>query len=444
MLGSYLSKEVPITYMDFEIAIGRPNSPTQIKRFERKVREYFTHNEFDILGLSCWTSMSYLSTLTVASIYREMYPDKLIVVGGYHPMARPKEFFLDNQLFDYVVCGEGEKAFLDIIKRYESEGRPKATTIVQGTTTHADQFVPYDWSLVDSFVKEHFHDGLDKLYVYLSRGCPFDCSFCMEALKDRHWRPLEPDKAMNLLMEAVEKYKPKIVGIADACFGMRPKWRKEFLRLLKDTNPTYQIIFETRAEYMDEDDINMLVGLDVEVQFGVESGSDEILKLMRKTKQPNKYLDRFSRTSRMLSERKILHRANIIFNHPGETERTLNETLSFIDSMLDVPESYLIWICRPYMHYPGCELDINRPHYEETYGSRFYNPEWWKENVNQYMASLDSVPSTDLSNGRKELWGSLLNEREVRFKNGLSNKAFLYAAEKYFPAWLDDPRYQQV
>ncbi len=146
VLGSYISEYYPIEYMDFEIAVGRPNSRIQIKRFERHVREYFESHPFDILGLSCWTSMSYLATIMVARIFRELYPDKLIVVGGYHPMARPDEFFSDEQLFDYIVTGEGERAFHSIIDEFASSGkRPGKTTIVPGVTTKSDEFVPYNW-----------------------------------------------------------------------------------------------------------------------------------------------------------------------------------------------------------------------------------------------------------------------------------------------------------
>lgn len=444
VLGSYLAEFYPVEYMDFEIAVGRPNSSIQIKRFERRVREYLENHECDILGLSCWTSMSYLATLMVARIFREYHPDKLIVVGGYHPTARPEEFVLPNNLFDYVVTGEGEHALRKIIDDYAISGRPQMTTVVQGTTTSSQYFVPYNWDLVDSFIETHFPHGLNKLYVYLSRGCPFDCSFCMESLKNRRWRSLTPQEAFHQIDEAVSRYRPDIVGIADACFGLKPSWRKEFLRLMNDARPDYQIIFETRPEYMDEEDIDALSDLDVEVQFGIESGSAEILGLMRKTRQPAKYLDRFRRISQMLSERRILHRANIIFNHPGETEETLTETFSFIDTMLETQDSYLMWICRPYMHYPGCELDRNRRHYEQLFGTEFYSPEWWREDRDQYIASLNSIPSSDLSGERKELWGQLLEAREERYRTGLSETAFRYAAEKYHPAWLEDPRYAQV
>jgi len=444
VLGSYLSESFPVEYMDFEIAIGRPESSMQIKRFERKVREYFSHSDVDILGLSCWTSMSYLATMMVARIFRELHPEKLIVVGGYHPTARPQEFVDGAQLFDYVVCGEGEQVFAEIASRFADSGRPAKTTIVQGVTTRSDQFVPYEWNLVDTFVKKHFANGLPKLYVYLSRGCPFDCSFCMESLKDRRWRSLTAEQSVELIEDAVCRYRPNIVGIADACFGLRPAWRKEFLRLLAERKPTYQIIFETRPEYMDEEDVAVLSGMPVEVQFGIESGSPDILRLMRKTRQPDKYLAKFRRLSAVLTAHHVFHRANIIFNHPGETEKTLRETFGFIDSLLEVPESYLMWVCRAYMHYPGCELDINRTHYEKTYGAEFRSPEWWREDRDQYLASLDSTPSLDLKGERQGLWGRLLEEREERFRCGLAEDVFRYAAEKYFPAWLDDPRYRQV
>jgi radical SAM superfamily enzyme YgiQ (UPF0313 family) len=195
---------------------------------------------------------------------------------------------------------------------------------------------------------------------------------------------------------------------------------------------------------MDEEDIEILAGLDVEVQFGIESGSDKILRLMRKTRQPEKYLGKFRYLSRLLTEYRVLHRANIIFNHPGETEQTLKETFSLIDSMLETPESYLMWICRQYMHYPGCELDRNQQYYEDTFGSRFFSPEWWRQDCDQYLASMDSIPSSDLAGDRREMWGRMITQREERFRCGLAEKPFRYAAEKYFPEWLDEARYVQV
>jgi radical SAM superfamily enzyme YgiQ (UPF0313 family) len=444
LVASYLAQFYPVTYADFEISIGRPNTPVQIRRFERRVRDYFVAHPADILALSCWASISYMATLTVARIFRELYPDKLIIVGGYHPTARPEEFQTPENIIDYVVRGEGELAVADIAEAFPGRGRPSRTTVVEAPTFPAERFCAYNWDLVEPFVRAEFPKGLTNLYVYLSRGCPFDCSFCMESLKDRKWRAYPPDRAIDLLVEATRRFHPRGVAIADACFGMRPTWRREFLRLLAEIKPEYWLVFETRPEYLEEADIRILADLKVEVQLGIESCSPQILTLMKKTRHPVKFLEQFEHVSELMSTYGVLHRANLIFNHPGETEQTLEQTFAFMDRSFTRGDSCLIWGWHEYMHFPGCEIDRNSRYYEETFGSRFNCPQWWREESDQYEGSVNNVPSHDLSNGRTRLWERLAAERDGKFRASLSQKALKFAAEKYYPEWLDDSRYQQV
>ncbi|UCD16855.1 MAG: B12-binding domain-containing radical SAM protein [Candidatus Zixiibacteriota bacterium] len=443
LLASYLAQCCSVTYADFEVSIGRPNTPTQIRRYERRVRDYFSSNDVDILALSCWTSLSYQATITSARIFRELYPDRLIVVGGYHPSARPSDFISTDNLIDYVICGEGELALQTIAESYRSSGRPTQTEIVPGPPFTARHFVGYNWPLVDSFIREHFPDGLGNIYMYLSRGCPFGCSFCMEPLKDRHWRAFSPQDAVREMHAAVKRYGAYAVAISDACFGMRPAWRREFLQRLVASDPQFWVVFETRPEYVNPDDILLLAKLKLEIQFGIESGSPEMLLLMKKTRQPEKFLARFRDVSHLLSDHGILHRANMILNHPGETRKTLEKTFELIDTELERRESYLMWACHGYMHFPGCELDTNRKYYEETFGSRYLSPEWWKDDEDQYENSQRFVPSRDLDGANVDLWKRMHAEREQRMKDTLAPRAFRFAANKYFLDWRDDPRYRQ-
>jgi radical SAM superfamily enzyme YgiQ (UPF0313 family) len=224
---------------------------------------------------------------------------------------------------------------------------------------------------------------------------------------------------------------------------MRPSWRKEFLRQLAERNPDYWVVFETRPEYIDEEDAKLLSNLKVEIQFGVESCSNDMLLLMKKTRQPRKFLDKFSDVSRMLSDYGILHRANLIFNHPGETRKTLEETFAFMDKEFARNETYLIWASHGYMHFPGCELDTNMKYYEERFGSRFLCGDWWKENNDQYESSMLFVPSSDLDGDNVDLWEKMLERRKDTMKKGLAQKAFNFAAMKYFLDWQDDSRFEK-
>ena len=263
----------------------------------------------------------------------------------------------------------------------------------------------------------------------------------MEPLKERRWRAFSPKESVDHVMEVAERFDLYSVAIADACFGMRPSWRKEFLRLMVERQPEFWVVFETRAEYLDEEDIKLLANIKLEIQFGLESGSPDMLRLMKKTRQPEKYLRHFSEISHLLSDHKILHRANMIFNHPGETPKTLNETFAFIDRELETENSYLMWANCGFMHFPGCEIDRNSQYYEQTFGSRFISGDWWKMEQNQHEQSKKFIPSRELDGDNLKMWETMQAERDARMRDTLAPRAFEFAARKYFYDWKDDYRY---
>jgi radical SAM superfamily enzyme YgiQ (UPF0313 family) len=442
LLGSFLVQYFPVIYADFEITIGRPTGNIQIKRFERQVKAFLENQSYDILAISCWTSLSYMATMSVAKIARELYPEKLVVVGGYHPSAIPEDFLTADNIIDYVIKGEGELALMQIAENYPTAKRPSETKIVAGATILPENFIGMNWDIVESFLKTNFPAGLRSVALYLSRGCPFDCSFCMESLKERRWHPYPPEMAVNEVNSAAEQLKVSAINLGDACFGLQSRWRKEFFTRLIERNPNFWITFETRPELFDEEDVKLLSHLKVAIELGVESFSPYILGLMNKTKNPQKFLDDFRKTSSLLNQYGIVHMANLIFNHPGETERTLQETFAVVDELIDISDSYLIWACHDYMHYPGSFLDRNKEQFEKEYGTRILVREWWKVNEDQLVNCRKVIPSSGLSDDKLKLWRSMYKERENRIKNSLHPDAFQFAAETYSPSWRRDPRYR--
>jgi hypothetical protein len=69
-----------------------------------------------------------------------------------------------------------------------------------------------------------------------------------------------------------DRYRSYSVAIADACFGMRPAWCKEFLSRMAARKPEFWIVFNTRPEYFDAEDVEMLTELKIVIQFGSVSG----------------------------------------------------------------------------------------------------------------------------------------------------------------------------
>jgi len=444
-LASYLSRSFPVEYADLEIAIGRPQTRVQAKRFARKAKEFLAGKSFDILAISCWTSLCYRATMTVARAARELYPDSLIVVGGYHPTARPDDFLTEENVIDYVIRGEGELALTEIAEGFSTAGRPPETEIVVSPPLEADQYVDIDWSLIDELVTREFPDGLNTLCIFLSRGCPYKCAFCMELIKERRWRPMPAEMAIDQVRIAGERFPVIAVGFGDACFGVKREWRKDFLARLADLAPDYWLLFETRPDFLDDDDIELLSRLKVQIQIGLESGSPRMLQLMNKTRNPAGYLRKFREVSHCLSEHGIVHGANLVFNHPGETEESVQETFEFIDKELSRGKTSLIWACHDYTHFPGSEIDLNRAVYEEKYGTRFLSPEWWKIEEDQFEGGRKVIPSRELADDdKKNLWRKLVAERERSFRDNLIPTAFRIAADTYWPDWQKDPRYEEA
>jgi len=432
-LYTFLKSHFEVKIFDLETEIGRPNSRVNIKRFREKAKAKLSQIDFDIAGLSCWTSLSYQACMVVASLLKEINPQAITVVGGYHPSAVPEDFTFSGSPFDVVVIGEGEEALLKVC-RGEVE-RKENTTILSGSTGDLESFPFLDLSEV---AKKKNTQGRYPFpfYLYLSRDRPFSCNFCMEPAKRRRgWRSLSPDRAIEQIQRVVDELRPYSIALADSCFGVNPKWRKEFLSKLVRKNFALWLSIETHPDLLDKEDAELLSGLKVEVQFGLESGSPSMLKIMNKVGNHLKYLEDFKEISSALSQKKVMHRANLIFNHPGETHQTVLETIEFMKKLMEKKESYLFWEYGDYTHFPGSQIDSNLSYYENTFGTKIAYPQWWKMEEDQWESSRKVLPSKDFTWEDKDFWRWRIKEIDELMKNSLSKEALKYVSERYRFDW---------
>ena len=71
---------------------------------------------YDIVALSAYSSFDHLKCTAIAEMIRELHPNAVIMVGGYHPSARPLDYVFDGSPFDVAVVGEGEKPLVRVIE----------------------------------------------------------------------------------------------------------------------------------------------------------------------------------------------------------------------------------------------------------------------------------------------------------------------------------------
>lgn len=400
--------DADVEVIDLNLEIPPP-MPGETDHFVKTARDLLSSKAFDIAGISCWSSLNYTASLLVGKILRELNPNAIIAVGGYHVCARPREFLEPREVFDYIVTGDGEQFLIDLAGRKDHK-RPGRPEIVEGTqgTLEVEQV----W---DGFP---YTNSLDIAGVYLSRGCPYSCSFCMESVKgERSWRSTNPKWAANALAKASSAGSHRFIQVCDPLFGHSAKWRKEFLgefkKLKSNLRDDVAYWVQVRADTVSEDDLEIMKEMNFELAIGLEAASGKILKAMNKTPNPTPYLERFKSMSDSLDKHEIPHMAFMVFNHPGETPGTLDEAFSFLKEYLGSKKgTYLTVAGQKFAFFPGSLIDTERERFERDYGARILKPRWWaEEGRDHHVLATATVPSMELVKaGQMERWRDEMEE----------------------------------
>src|SRR2546423_3093073 len=223
LLGCLSEYGVNVDIVDLELEFGRPNTKRECDRFISLSRNRIAGKRYDFVGISCYTSMSYLSTVAISKLARELYPDAIIAVGGYHPLGKPEDFIEERQI-DYIVRGSGVKFLHALQKSCE----------LQRVCT----FNGLSDSLKETRYNEYPYRSQDEIgvaHVQLSQGCPFRCHFCCEPfIGNSKYQPLAVEMALAEIDRAVTELSPRKIVIEDVIFGFNAGWRYEFLPRLRE------------------------------------------------------------------------------------------------------------------------------------------------------------------------------------------------------------------
>src|SRR5689334_725185 len=94
-LWSYIKHHNPglqVEVLDLSREIGRPNGVEDIDTFLEVAEYLIGRSGFDMVGISCWSSFHYLSTMAIARLCKRLNPQGTVVVGGYHATYVPEDF----------------------------------------------------------------------------------------------------------------------------------------------------------------------------------------------------------------------------------------------------------------------------------------------------------------------------------------------------------------
>ena len=336
---------------------------------------------FLLVGLSCYSSFDYLRVMGLGRFIKDLYPEVPLVTGGYHASALPHDLVFDGSPFDAAAVGEGELPLLEMAQAVLG-GQTLEPVYGPRPVDDLDWLPPYSWDLLHRYWPRADSIGR-KLQIYLSRGCPHHCTFCMERAKgDDRWRALSTDRALDELHRLARRTDLGgwLVNIADPLFGLRRGWRREVLQRIADEGlAPRQYWTLTRADCLEQEDARLLARARFSIGVGVESGSPEMLRIMRKTQQPERYLESLERLATWSNQHRLSWAANVVVGHPGETMESMEQTLAFVSRLFSAAPHTCGWLSvDPFRLYPGSHVHQEMEEYSRRHGARFFHPRWWR------------------------------------------------------------------
>ena len=284
----------------------------------------------DVVAFSALSS-SYRQLLEVAVFCKKNIPDVITVFGGVHPSAAPENVFSEDAV-DYIVIGEGEEAFKEILNHiavadfttpiHNTWFKNSDKQIVKGSQLpfieNLNSLPQFDKSLWKPYI------NLGTLYSTMaSRGCPYNCSFCY----NNHFRHIpgqgggkyvrmrSPEHLMEELIFAKKEYNIQYVDFVDDIFTMDKKWLKEFLtRYKKEIGKPFHCF--VHASFFDEETARLLSDGGCRwVQIGIQSLNEEYKKNNLHRRETNIEL---SEALRIMKKFRLRSKFDYILGLPGE------------------------------------------------------------------------------------------------------------------------------
>lgn len=398
---------------------------------------------YDLVGISAYSSYEYLKVLELGRRLRALLPKAWLVTGGYHASARPSEFEGPESAFDFVVVGDGEGPMGRLAAALSSGKRPLNRVLGPASVEDLGALDPYDWSLLERY-RPVARKVASQAEIYLSRGCPYDCQFCMErAKRDTSWRPLEPGRALEEL-HALDRFLDLsrwTLFIADALFGMKKAWRRELLEgLARRPLRARKIWLLIRIDLLEEDDLALMARANVGAGFGLESGDPEQLKRIRKSGKLEGWMDQMEQVAGWCHTHHVPFGANVIVGHPGETEGSLRRSAAWLERLfLGDPRGTMGFLSvDPFRLYPGSPIDENLEGPDgwiARTGMKAHRYPWWHDGDPDFLAEwVDPSAELDFRRAhalRHELFRPILSQIEARYAyQGPARDYFLRAVRE--------------
>ncbi len=347
-------------------------NPIEIKEFTINQNIDFIASEIykmkpDLLGFSTYI-WNLEETLQVAEIIKIVSPNTKILLGGPE-VSFDDEDILDKYSFiDFIIYGEGEETFREFVEATISQKDYKHILGLIYRENNVIKNLPRplikDINIIPSPYKNVSEEFKNKIVYYeSSRGCPFNCEFCLSStIKGVRYLPIERVKEdlESLIESGVSQVK-----FVDRTFNANKKYAMEIMRFIMDKDPDdINFHFEVTAHLIDEEMLEFLKqckeGL-FQFEIGVQSTNENTIEAIGRVTD----FEKLKNVSKTIKSFKNIHQhLDLIAGLPYEDYNSFKKSFNDVYSIR--PEKLQLGFLK-LLKGSGLRLD------EKKYGYKYLN-----------------------------------------------------------------------
>jgi B12-binding domain/radical SAM domain protein len=278
---------------------------------------------------------------------RDRFGDSLVIIGGGpHASARPKEML--DVGFDFVVVGEGEKVFRDLMNCLINDDNP---SMVEGVVAEGDVSIPKPRDRPKVSLDDYppFALGMNILGpVEVTRGCPFACKFCCTPfLTGGGVRHRSVESVVQWLEQAVQRrgfrrtwfLSPNALSYGGKGRDVVPEKLERLLKESTAVEGLEEVFFgafpsEVRPEFVTKSILEMMrtyVANDT-LQIGLQSASDRVLEYSNRHHTVKEGLDAVE----IALDCGFTPHVDMIFGLPNETRKELDDSIDMCEMLSEM------------------------------------------------------------------------------------------------------------
>lgn len=303
----------------------------------------------------------------IAEIVKEQNKHIRVVVGGIHPTVMPERTIKECQAIDFIVVGEGEETFCQLLMALKRESNRfdqieglwyrqahhikntfKRKLIADLDTIPFPARDLYDLHLYRSAPTKKVSDE-NATPILTSRGCPYNCIHCpSKTVWDQRIRYRSTENVIQEIEICIHNYGLREFNFFDDTFTINRKRVVEICKKILERRLNIYWICFARTNTIDKELVKIMKDAGCrKISFGFESGDQHILDLMRKKTT----IDMGRKAVQAVQQSEIPVHGSFMLGNIGETEDTIKKTIAYAKSLY--LDNATFFITTPF---PGTDL----------------------------------------------------------------------------------------